>query len=310
MAGPGARADEDVLATLLEGDFDPDAWDSQMAAAFGDEYYGEGTAGPYWMQGLACPCPATMLNDMLPGPRPPPRTLYPRTGLEEEDWGALPEEADDEGDGDEEEERPGKRAPADPSEAAAQREELQRLLGEYHGLDYEDSVGGLKTRFRYRQVEPMDYGLSVEDILTLDDKELNRLVGLKRLAPYREDQGRLPSRQMKKMSYHISSVKREKDGGPRGFQGDGGVKKYQKHGGAGAGVGPAAADPKEARLRTFARPTLKEAGGGEDAQGGKKKEKKAAPEAPANAIKYPEGLTKAQKKNFKRALKRKDGEKE
>lgn len=28
-----------VDASLLEGDFDPEAWDKQMAVAFGDEYY-------------------------------------------------------------------------------------------------------------------------------------------------------------------------------------------------------------------------------------------------------------------------------
>lgn len=40
------------------------------------------------------------------------------------------------------------------------------------------------------QVPKENYGLAPEEILSLDDKQLNRLVGLKRLNPYREDQGR------------------------------------------------------------------------------------------------------------------------
>lgn len=33
----------------------------------------------------------------------------------------------------------------------------------------------------------MDYGLSTTDILSLSDKELNQIVGLKRMVPYREE---------------------------------------------------------------------------------------------------------------------------
>jgi hypothetical protein len=32
-----------------------------------------------------------------------------------------------------------------------------------------------------------DFGLSVEDVLALTDRELNQIVGLKKLAPYREE---------------------------------------------------------------------------------------------------------------------------
>ena len=35
------------------------------------------------------------------------------------------------------------------------------------------------------QVEKIDYGLSTADILSLSDKELNQIIGLKRIAPYR-----------------------------------------------------------------------------------------------------------------------------
>ncbi len=39
IAGPSGQ-DDAALDALMQGDFDPDQYDKQMAAAFGDEYYG------------------------------------------------------------------------------------------------------------------------------------------------------------------------------------------------------------------------------------------------------------------------------
>ena len=43
--------------------------------------------------------------------------------------------------------------------------------------------------WRLSQVPPTSYGLSILDVLRLPDKDLNQVVGMKRLAPYREDGG-------------------------------------------------------------------------------------------------------------------------
>ena len=65
------------------------------------------------------------------------------------------------------------------------------LWKEYFDLDFEDLVGGQPTRFKYRDVQPEDYGLEDEDILEMDDKTLNSLVSLKKLATYREDDSKV-----------------------------------------------------------------------------------------------------------------------
>ena len=66
----------------------------------------------------------------------------------------------------------------------ATQEELDKLNEELYKLDYEDIVGGIPCRFKYRQVEAQDYGLSAEDILNAEDNELNQFLSLKKLSPY------------------------------------------------------------------------------------------------------------------------------
>jgi protein KRI1 len=63
---------------------------------------------------------------------------------------------------------------------------LESLLDDYYNLDFEDLIGGgsVKTRFKYRKVASEDFGLTEDEILLLDDKQLNKLVSLKKYRSY------------------------------------------------------------------------------------------------------------------------------
>ena len=108
---------------------------------------------------------------------------------EERDGDAADDQNDDDDDNDQNQENVySKRA------LKRWKKELQQKMDEFYSLDYEDFVDGLPTRFQYKEVAPSNYGLTTREILSLDDKDLNQIVSLKKIAPYREDEGFLSAK--------------------------------------------------------------------------------------------------------------------
>ncbi len=77
-----------------------------------------------------------------------------------------------------------------PTSAEDKKKMAKDMIDSYYNLDYEDMIGDLPTRFKYAQVAPADYGMSAVDILLADDEQLNQVVGLKNLQPYRRGKNR------------------------------------------------------------------------------------------------------------------------
>lgn len=311
VAGVGGP-DEDLLDKLLGGDFDPEEHDRAMAAAFGDDYYDaedDDIADAQFEKELADM--AEYPSDDEAAPTGSFAAVHAKVSKQlKKKGGAEESESEDDGglEGDEDEDGEGGAG------AAAAREDVKRLIEEYHKLDYEDYVGGVPTRFRYKEVEPETYGLSIAEILALDDKELNQVMGLKRVAaPYRQGPKMRPN-------YGKLNELRNEKGWGRGYGGrrDGGsvdrgpgkVSHHKKSGEEG-GKEPAPVPKKteaEKRLATFETPSLKKRGrqeghaGGEGASG--KKSKKAKQPQQQQEPAPGSGHSKAQKKNLKRSAKR------
>jgi len=83
-------------------------------------------------------------------------------------------------------------------------------MEEYYKLDYEDTIGDLKTRFKYKKVNPNSFCLSTYDILASDDKDLNQYVSMKKLAPYRESEWKVTHH--KKLSKDLILGGQKKEG--------------------------------------------------------------------------------------------------
>ena len=77
-----------------------------------------------------------------------------------------------------------------PATAEERKAKAREMLDEYYKLDYEDVIGDQPTRFKYTQVPASTYGMTPVEILLADDADLNNVVGIKHMQPYRRGNAR------------------------------------------------------------------------------------------------------------------------
>ncbi|TPX35681.1 hypothetical protein SmJEL517_g01900 [Synchytrium microbalum] len=195
----------------LEADFDPEEHDRKMEALFSDAYYDGSKVDskkPKFDDDID-------ISDIVPPADTSSRKKSrkgdkkrKRRDLEEDDGEAYAPIANDDdnsmqvddmaGDGGYEDEATyqdtevavpeGATSTSISGKAKKPKVKFDEYLDEYYQLDYEDMIGDLPTRFKYRQVSPESYGLTSADILLADDKDLNSLYSLKKIAPFRKQE--------------------------------------------------------------------------------------------------------------------------
>ncbi|CAF4173494.1 unnamed protein product [Rotaria sp. Silwood2] len=165
--------DEDLPVNIddLDADFDPKEYDRRMQELFNDDYYQKGTD----------------------------ETDKPEISDEElqvENWDNTEEEQVSkpvQSNTQEEQTTKKSKKKSKLRQAIAQtkptfnpkEKSFEQYFNEYYKLDCEDFIGDMPVRFQYRQVEPNNFGLTVEEILAAEDRELNAWCSLKKTSQYR-----------------------------------------------------------------------------------------------------------------------------
>ncbi|KAG6432632.1 hypothetical protein SASPL_104213 [Salvia splendens] len=206
----------------LEDEFDPEAHDKKMNEAFGEEYYGAEDVDPQF---------GTDDDEDEDLEKPDFDKEDELLGLDK-GWDEVDKSGEgfksfrerimkdrlasgeEEKDGEDEGNQRGNKRKRKHKPSEVEKAVIEELLDEYYKLDYEDTIGDLKTRFKYRPVKAKRFGLSAEEILALDDKELNQYVSLKKIAPYRENEWKVPrikTIQLKQSKYRKGNTSKAVD---------------------------------------------------------------------------------------------------
>ena len=194
-------AEEEMILKLMEGDYNPEKFEQVMNSVYGDEYYEkEDEAWKNDQDVKRDLANGTEESDVLGDGE-----MYDEENADDnygEDVGDedYDEDAYDEGE--------------TPYEATEEKTEMNqklksKMMDELYKLDYEDIIGDMPTRFKYRTVEKNTFGLSAEEILFAKDSTLKQFVSLKKMATYNEEEYQPGTKKRKRFRQLLKSDKED-----------------------------------------------------------------------------------------------------
>lgn len=194
VAGKNGGMDEATMMQLLEGDFDEDKFAEVMESTFNDSFYEQ--QDEEWEDDQA-------VKESLKSELGTDHQIDEGAGgmydAENGDIGKEDEDTEDMGTDDyPADEEYEDQQPEEEEQTELEQKLRSKIEDELYKLDYEDIVAGMPTRFKYRQVEANNYGLSTEEILLARDTTLKQFVSLKKMAPYAEQEYRVTGRKRRK----------------------------------------------------------------------------------------------------------------
>ncbi|GAV91532.1 Kri1 domain-containing protein/Kri1_C domain-containing protein, partial [Cephalotus follicularis] len=198
----------------LEDDFDPEAYDRLMKVTYNDQYYNKDDVDPTFGEDreedwVEVKKPNFEKEDELLGLPKGWDVLESTDGFLAARERSLKLKLKNGGGEEEEEEETKESKRKRKRKMSLVKRAQEEMMEEYYKLDYEDTIGNLKTRFKYAKLKPNRYGLSTAEILMMEENELNQYVPLKKLAPYIEKEWKVN----KNKRYQQKLKNKELDGG-------------------------------------------------------------------------------------------------
>ncbi|KAF8005506.1 hypothetical protein HF325_000963 [Metschnikowia pulcherrima] len=205
--------------SLLNDDFDDADWDSRMSEIFNEQYYGSEMTKPEWGDD----------DDIM-------AEFHAQKSEENEDEDELVDVGEEEEEDDDEEEEESKASSSGSGEDGKQRkskkdkikekslakkdkkslkEKAQKLV-EANALKLKEEVEeergrsrGDEIQFKYREVSPESFGLSTREIFLANDLDLNKLISIKKFAPYKPKEVALKDKRKYTKKKHLQQWRHE-----------------------------------------------------------------------------------------------------